>query len=79
MSSKTIEDKALKIVKNIPSTENGAQTLCYDGKYLITQCIGVEKDRFTLWKVHENGYEKISVSDSPLDFDSVIPWKIERI
>lgn len=67
----------IKVYKNIPSTETGVQTLCYDGQYLITQCL--EKNRFTLWKIRKEGYEKISTSNSPLDFDKIIPWKHKKI
>jgi len=72
---KAIEEKA-KIIKKIPSTETGVQTLCCGGKYLITHY--PEKERFTLWKIHKEGYEKISTSNSPLDFDDIIPWKYKN-
>ena len=66
-----------KIVKSIPSTETGVRTSCITesgDEYIITQ--NPLKEQFTLWKVCEDGFERISTSDSPLDFDSIIPWKI---
>ena len=65
-----------KIVKSIPNTENGVGTSCITElgeKYLITQ--NPLKEQFTLWKIYEDGFERISTSDSPLDFDNIIPWR----
>ena len=68
-----------KIVKSIPSTETGVRTACFTkqnksgDKYLITQ--NPIKEQFTLWKCLDDGFEKISTSDSPLDFDNIIPWE----
>ena len=65
-----------KIVKSIPNTETGVGTSCVTesgDKYLITQ--NPLKGEFTLWKVCEDSFEKISTSDSPLDFDNIIPWR----
>lgn len=73
MELKTKSSNGIKVLKNIPSTETGIQTLCCNGKFLITQC--PEKERFTLWKIYKEGYEKISTSSSPLDFDEIIPWE----
>lgn len=63
-----------KIVKAIPSSETGSRTTCAssEGEYIITQ--NPLKAQFTLWKCLEDGFEKIDTSDSPLDFDDVIPW-----
>ena len=61
-----------KIVKAIPNTETGSRTICLNGEYLITN--NPIEERFTLWKCHEDGFEKIKTSDNPLDFDKVIPW-----
>lgn len=66
-----------KTVKGIPNSETGTGVICItesSGEYLITQ--NPLKEQFTLWKVCEDGFERISTSDSPLDFDSIIPWKI---
>ena len=67
---------SLKIVKSIPSTETGVGTSCITEsgeEYLITQ--NPLKEQFTLWKCFGDGFEKISISESPLDFDNIIPWK----
>lgn len=64
-----------KIVKNIPTSECGVDVKCKTisgQEYLISQC--PEKQRFTLWKKCDEGFEKISTSKSPLDFDEIIPW-----
>jgi hypothetical protein len=61
-----------KIVKAIPSSENGARVDCMNGKYLITQ--NTLKVQFTLWKRLEDGFERIKTSENPLDFDKIIPW-----
>lgn len=68
-----------RIVKSIPNTETGHIVSCHTKQkqsgeeYLITEC--PEKNRFTLWKVLKDGFERISTSESPLDFDDIIPWK----
>ena len=65
-----------KIVKSIPSTETGAGTTCITEsgeKYLITQ--NPLKEQFTLWKCLSDGFERISTSYSPLDFDNIITWR----
>lgn len=64
------------IVKSIPLSETGAGTSCKtdSGKeYLITN--NPIKARFTLWLVVPDGYEKISTSENPLEFDKIIPYK----
>ena len=73
-SSKTLN----KIVKDIPSSESGCGVVCYTGtnksgeKYIISQ--NPTKMKFALWKCCEDGYEKISTSDNPLDFNDMIPF-----
>lgn len=65
-----------KIVKSIPNTETGVGTTCITEsgeKYLITH--NPLKEQFTLWKCLNDGFERISTSDSPLDFDNIIPWR----
>ena len=65
-----------KTVKIIPSSETGVGVDCSTKsglKYLITQ--NPLKGQFTLWKCLEDGFEKISTSDNPLDFDKLIPWE----
>jgi hypothetical protein len=62
-----------KIIKTIPASETGSRTTCLNGEYLITQ--NPLKEQFTLWKYTEEGFEKIKISDNPLDFDKIIPWQ----
>jgi hypothetical protein len=68
-----------KTIKTIPNSEIEKAT-CFTksnglgDKYLITEC--PLKEQFTLWKCVEDGFEKIKTSDSPLDFDDVIPWEM---
>lgn len=64
------------VVKTIPTAESGSRTTCttkLGKKYLITN--NPAKERFTLWRVVEDGYEKLSVSSNPLDFDKIIDYK----
>ena len=54
---KKSEEASEKIVRNIPTSENGAGVLCTTKsgqKYQISQ--NVEKSKFTLWKVVEKGF-----------------------
>lgn len=64
-----------KIVKTIPNSENGTtvtNTTVSGDKYLITHCL--DKQRFTLWKILSEGYEKMSTATSPFDLYDKIPW-----
>lgn len=61
-----------KIVKVIPSSENGTGVDCLNGEYLITQ--NPLKGQFTLWKRLKDEFERIKTSDNPLEFDKIIPW-----
>ena len=64
-----------KIVKSIPSSENGKLVTCTTvskEQYLITHCL--DKGRFTLWKVLSEDYEKISTDSTPIDLYDKIPW-----
>lgn len=69
---------ASKIVKTIPNSEIEKET-CFTksnssgDEYLITE--NPLKGQFTLWKCLEDGFERIKTSDSPLDFDDIIPWE----
>ena len=65
------KDNKSKIVKTIPSSETGMVD-CANGKYLITK--NHLKEQFTLWKCLDDGFEKIKVSENPLDFDGIIEW-----
>ena len=57
----------MSIVKQIPKSDNGHGVLYTKSNGNIYQISNnpVNK-RFTLWKVLNNGYEKISTSDNPL-------------
>lgn len=61
-----------KVIKAIPSSENGVGVECLNGKYLITQ--NPLKEQFTLWKCLDDGFERVKTSENPLDFDKIIPW-----
>lgn len=61
-----------KILKAIPNSEI-LKVNCLNSKYLITQ--NPLKEQFTLWKCLEDGFERIDVSDNPLDFDDMVPWE----
>ena len=67
-----------KIVKAISNSEEEKAT-CFTksnslgDKYLITE--NHLKAQFTLWRYIEDGFERIKTSDSPLDFDDVIPYE----
>ena len=82
----TSGDKKPTIVKKLPTTEYGAGVHCItrsgagvhcitrSGKeYQISQC--PEKNRHTLWKVVDGGYEKVSTADSPHDLYALIDWE----
>lgn len=61
-----------KIVKNIPSSETG-KVKCINlnkDEYIISQ--NSLKMQFTLWKCIEDGFEKISTSNNPSDFDEIV-------
>lgn len=68
-----------KIVKTIPASEI-EKAICFTkpdslgDKYITTE--NPLKAQFTLWKCVEDGFEKIETSDSPLDFDDVIPYEM---
>jgi len=73
--SAVVKDVSEKIVKKIPSSENGPGVSCTTKNglnYQISQ--NLEKMKFTLWKVTENGFIKIATANSPLDLDDLIPW-----
>ena len=62
-----------KIVKTIPSSETGSGVLCTTlsgDKYTISQ--NPVKMQFTLWKHIEDGFEKITTANNPLDFDEIM-------
>lgn len=66
-----------KIVKTLPASESGHGILCKTkthGEYQISQNPSVSKNRFTLWKLSSEGYEKISQAATPQDLYPLIPW-----
>lgn len=68
----------VSIVKSLPKTEDGHGILCkthtaFD--YQISQNTSKKKNRFTLWKILENGYEKVASADTPQDLYPLVPWK----
>lgn len=65
-----------KVVASIPKTETGAGVFCKTTsgqEYTISQCL--EKEKFTLWKSVDGGFEKISTANSPLNLYENIPWE----
>lgn len=73
---KKVDQSPAKIYKNLPASEI-LKTTCITTlkkKFLITA--SAERQRFTLWRVADIGFEKMGVADSPLDFDSMIDWKM---
>ena len=71
-----------KILKSIPASETGKKTICYTksnqsgDKYIISH--NPLKEQFTLWKCVEDGFEKISTSNNPRNFDEKIPYEYEN-
>lgn len=64
-----------KVMKKIPSTENGPGVHCTtkEGQaYHITQCL--ERKRFTLWHEVNEGYEQLGTAKSPSELEEKIPW-----
>lgn len=66
--------KQEKIVKNFPaSSGRGVECKTTSGqKYYITQ--DVEKGKHTLWKKVPEGYQQISVAESPYDLYPLVDW-----
>lgn len=72
---KKTETMTEKVVRKIPASENGSGVSCTTRsgqKYQISQSL--EKMKFTLWKVVENGFIKIKSANSPLELDDLVPW-----
>lgn len=68
-----------KIIKSIPSSDNGAGVVCYTkpnmsgDKYIISQ--NPLKEQFTLWECVGDEYEKIATSNNPSKFYDMIPFE----
>ena len=71
-----------KILKAIPNSETGQRVICYTkpnksgDKYIITQ--NPLKNQFTLWKHIDDGFERITTSDNPRNFDEKIPYEFSN-
>lgn len=64
-----------KWVKKIPYSENGNSVLCTTkkgNKYIVSQ--NVEKQRYTLWKISDEGYSKLLTENSPYKLYDLIDW-----
>ena len=71
--ARTSSKTSSKIVKSIPSSESGYGVNCLTksgDKYVISQ--NPTKMQFTLWKCIEDGFEKITTSNNPLNFYEII-------
>ncbi len=63
-------------VSKIPASETGRFVECETRKgqkYTISSCPA--KERFTLWKRGETGYEKLCIAASPRELYDKIPWE----
>lgn len=65
--------KESKVVKAMPSSENGPGVVC-NGKYIYIITQDLKKQRFTLWKKVDEGYEKMGSADSPIKLYDKIEW-----
>lgn len=55
-------------VNQIPKSEDGYGVRYiseFGNEYIISQ--NTKKEKFTLWKILKNGYEKIGTANSPID------------
>ena len=77
-SSKTSSTSS-KLVKSIPSSDNGTGVVCYTkpnrsgDKYIISQ--NPLKEQFTLWKCIGDEYEKIATSNNPSKLCEMVPFE----
>ena len=72
---KKSEETSEKVVKNIPTSENGSGVLFAKNsgqQYQITK--NTEKQKFTLWKIVDKGFIKMKTASSPVDLYDCIPW-----
>ena len=65
--------KESKVIKNLPSSENGPGVVC-NGKYVYIITQDLKKQRFTLWKKVDEGYEKMGSADSPMKLYDKVEW-----
>lgn len=56
---------------NIPKQEKTVLTYVFDGVgcYTVTQN---NLQKYTLYKIIDNGYQKLKTSNTPLDFDEIV-------
>lgn len=80
--ARTSSKSTSKSIKSIPNSETGKRTICFTksnesgDKYIISH--NPSKEQFTLWKCVEDGFEKISTSNNPRNFDDKIPYEYEN-
>lgn len=65
--------KESKIIKNIPTSDDGPGVVC-NGKFTYIVSHNLKKEKFTLWKKVEDGYERIAIADSPMILYDKIEW-----
>lgn len=71
-----IKQNNVKVIKKLPVSECGIGVLCKtkSGKlYKISQ--NPDKKKHTLWRIVDEGYEKIATADSPYDLYEKINWE----
>jgi hypothetical protein len=64
-----------KQLTKLPASENGVGVTCLTSsgeQYYISQ--NTEKRKFTLWRIIDGNYQKITTSNSPLDLYDKIEW-----
>lgn len=67
----------MSVVKSIPKSEDGSGIICStktEFDYQITQNTSKIKNRFTLWKILPDGYEKIASGNTPFDLYPLVEW-----
>lgn len=65
----------MALLRKLPATETGPGVRCTTAAnevYIVSQCMA--PFRFTLWKQHPEGLEKLRTASSPLDLYDDIPW-----
>lgn len=65
--------KESKVVKKLPLSDSGPGVVC-SGKYVYIISQDLKKQRFTLWKKIDEGYEKIASSDNPMKLYDKVEW-----
>ena len=65
--------KETKIVSKLPLSENGPGVVC-NGKFVYIISQNLNKNKFTLWKKVDEGYEQIAVADNPMKLYDKVEW-----